>query len=568
MKRLLFSAFARVWRLPQPISPLCSPWGMMSRRESRVSINFRQNDALLEFENFKKKFLLANKHITKLNSTLSVRIEELNAQISALYVENLRLRASEIALATQLKKEKERSQRVISDAETATHALLKHFGVIRKNFSIPPGKPSSPSKHTQQAKQPPRKPILDPDASPHVNRLARAPNFPDIFEADEVVSDADDIDMESSPSPVMRRKRSRSSSSATSRLPVPSRASPPPPPPPIVATIHVDVDEHLLVLGKKRISRRQSGLLTVNTTPMAGSSRSSSRSEASSPRPPSPAFGSPARREAGLAEEEEEMAAMNGDIDIAQEDVEEELERTLRKERKRKSKLREIESPPENVKSRHREKRRTKDDDEFGSRSSLHPIDMHNLADRERQRSPDTDAPSSAMTQTSTSTRPLLSTPATTPAPYYLPTPRSSSPTPFMDPEMPVPGGREKRTRKSINYAEPKLNTKMRKPEPNPTSKRVSTSLQQNPDNIPRSSLDAAPIDYTTEGEPSIKRRKSRPRLPPEEEDESEGAQADAEFASGMSKSSWVNTEGRRRSSQSGKRLVEGDGGRRHSMAV
>lgn len=207
--------------------------------------------------------------------------------------------------------------------------------------------------------------------------------------------------MESSPSPVMRRKRSRSSSSATSRLPVPSRASPPPPPPPIVATIHVDVDEHLLVLGKKRISRRQSGLLTVNTTPMAGSSRSSSRSEASSPRPPSPAFGSPARREAGLAEEEEEMAAMNGDIDIAQEDVEEELERTLRKERKRKSKLREIESPPENVKSRHREKRRTKDDDEFGgshvaersksrlkdvtnslgSRSSLHPIDMHNLGE-------------------------------------------------------------------------------------------------------------------------------------------------------------------------------------------
>lgn len=199
----------------------------------------------------------------------------------------------------------------------------------------------------------------------------------------------------------MRRKRSRSSSSATSRLPVPSRASPPPPPPPIVATIHVDVDEHLLVLGKKRISRRQSGLLTVNTTPMAGSSRSSSRSEASSPRPPSPAFGSPARREAGLAEEEEEMAAMNGDIDIAQEDVEEELERTLRKERKRKSKLREIESPPENVKSRHREKRRTKDDDEFGgshvaersksrlkdvtnslgSRSSLHPIDMHNLGE-------------------------------------------------------------------------------------------------------------------------------------------------------------------------------------------
>ena len=58
----------------------------MSRRESRVSMNVRQNDALFEFENcmscfylrltispppdlrwhsVKKKFLLANKHITK-----------------------------------------------------------------------------------------------------------------------------------------------------------------------------------------------------------------------------------------------------------------------------------------------------------------------------------------------------------------------------------------------------------------------------------------------------------------------------------------------------------------------
>jgi len=88
----------------------------------------------------KKKFLLANKHITKsahaafrtsrsdslarLNSTLSLRIEELNAQISALHVENLRLRASEIALGTQLKKEREKSQRIIADAESA---VSPHF---------------------------------------------------------------------------------------------------------------------------------------------------------------------------------------------------------------------------------------------------------------------------------------------------------------------------------------------------------------------------------------------------------------------------------------------------------
>jgi hypothetical protein len=66
------------------------PGATMSRRESRVSMNVRQNDALFEFENcmfrfylcltisppdmrwhsVKKKFLLANKHITKYVSFL------------------------------------------------------------------------------------------------------------------------------------------------------------------------------------------------------------------------------------------------------------------------------------------------------------------------------------------------------------------------------------------------------------------------------------------------------------------------------------------------------------------
>lgn len=60
----------------------------------------------------------------RLNSTLSVRIEELNAQISTLYVENLRLRASEIALNSQLKKEREKSRKIIADAEAAVSAIL------------------------------------------------------------------------------------------------------------------------------------------------------------------------------------------------------------------------------------------------------------------------------------------------------------------------------------------------------------------------------------------------------------------------------------------------------------
>ena len=151
----------------------------MNRRESRTSMNERQSDALFEFENclyrslfqqpymaphhfashltVKKKFLLANKHITKsvhvtlwyssrsdrpirLNSTLSARIEELNAQISALHVENLRLRASEIALGSQLKKEREKSQRILADAESAVspHFYLPAWIAVQREAVWPP----------------------------------------------------------------------------------------------------------------------------------------------------------------------------------------------------------------------------------------------------------------------------------------------------------------------------------------------------------------------------------------------------------------------------------------------
>lgn len=56
---------------------------------------------------------------TRLNSTLSMRIEELNAEITILQVENLRLRQSEISLLTQLKREREKSRKVMADAEAA-----------------------------------------------------------------------------------------------------------------------------------------------------------------------------------------------------------------------------------------------------------------------------------------------------------------------------------------------------------------------------------------------------------------------------------------------------------------
>ncbi|KAK7458864.1 hypothetical protein VKT23_009875 [Stygiomarasmius scandens] len=98
----------------------------MSRRESRVSSDARQNDALFEFENFKKKFLLANKHITKLNSTLSVRIEEQNARISFLETENLRLLAEKNTIALELRRERSKSRRIIEEAESLVRSLGSH----------------------------------------------------------------------------------------------------------------------------------------------------------------------------------------------------------------------------------------------------------------------------------------------------------------------------------------------------------------------------------------------------------------------------------------------------------
>jgi hypothetical protein len=64
---------------------------------------------------------LSTESPTGRNSTtgLRVRIEELNAQISALRVENLRLWASGIGLGLQLKKEREKSQRIMTAAESA-----------------------------------------------------------------------------------------------------------------------------------------------------------------------------------------------------------------------------------------------------------------------------------------------------------------------------------------------------------------------------------------------------------------------------------------------------------------
>lgn len=304
-----------------------------------------------------------------------MRIEELNAQISTLYVENLRLRASEIALTSQLKREKEKSKKILTDAEAAvrairitctifrhadnhspqTHTLMKHLGHIRKSFNVPNGRSSTPESTTPPRPRA-RRPIPDPNISPPIGRLARAPNVPGIYEDDEanLSSPEPSAEEEASPSPTVRRKsKSRSSSS---RLPLPTRVSSPPP----IEIPRIDFDEQLNKVGKRKPTRRQSGLLGASSMVASGSNIV----EAIPPRPPSPAFGSPLRREAGLAEEQEETA-VGVMVDVEDQEAEALLETIARRGKK---KLRETEkdvgADGDRNRLRERERKRVRDPDE------------------------------------------------------------------------------------------------------------------------------------------------------------------------------------------------------------
>ncbi|KAG6827311.1 hypothetical protein H0H92_012359 [Tricholoma furcatifolium] len=573
-----------------PNAAVASPLeATMSRRESRVSMGARQNDALLEFENFKKKFLLANKHITKLNSTLSTRIEELNAQISSLYVENLRLRASEIALAAQLKREREKSRKIMAEAEAATLNLTKHLGYLRQSFNISAAAPSPASPPSPRARKPPLTVNADPTSSPQVNRLSRPPNVPGIFEEDEPLPSSSDQEEDKPPSPVLKKTKTKSRLSA-SRLPLPSRVTSPPPLPQPTGDDFLAVEEPKLSKPRKP-TRRQSGLLNADMEGLTV------------PRAPSPAFGSPIRRAAGLAEEEEEMAVVANQLVGTEVDVD--MEKPPPKKERRKSRGKEQETAeepsliPEGTKPRERKrKERTEGEIDGGGKPPLKDVTNPRAALVSIDNTVPTPPPARAF---------LTASP--TPS---APTSRgSSSPTPG-ESEGPT-GGRERRARKSVNYAEPKLNTKMRKPDPppgtvDPPKKRASaaailttyrppedTGNDADNDTEARSSLEiplrmnANPINPESLPLPpsrppsaaslfspppaqrsSVKRKKSRPVL---DDEDSDGAQADAEYGVG---NTWANVDVRRRGTGSGtsgtssnkRGITTLDDPRRHSMAV
>ncbi|KAJ7684309.1 hypothetical protein DFH06DRAFT_1312748 [Mycena polygramma] len=544
----------------------------MSRRESRVSMNVRQNDALFEFETFKKKFLLANKHITKLNSTLSMKIEELNAEISTLYAENLRLRASEIALGAQLKREREKSRKILSDAEAATHALSSHFGLLRQTFNIPVLAPPSP------ADTPPRRLTSSPRTStyannPNVNRLAREPQVSNIHEDDEPE------DVQASP-PRKAKKKARLSAS---RLPLPARSSTPPigpaaPAAPIISApapppLHLDFAT--LQLPSKK--RRQSGLLL----------------------------------DLGVVD----IDAMDLDDadDVRENERQKEKEREKEKERKRRARedgAASVKPKPKlkDVTNSNSPRPRSKAAAEPSPESPLTPLPLESQARTFLVPAPPSPPPPEPKALpvppqiAVVHARPVVSQPPPQPVSSGSSSSLDSAPTdrdrdrdrererrcveePTAETEA---GGRERRTRKSVNYAEPKLNTKMRKPEPPAGSAPAPAPATKRA----RSSAAATVPVHASARRPSPPLRSARHEEPgpevdeengDEEDDEESDAWADGEYVPGWA-GGHVNVEGRRRAPHGGRRkgevgavvgewarereMVREREGRRHSAAA
>ncbi|KAJ7061477.1 hypothetical protein C8F01DRAFT_1252254 [Mycena amicta] len=483
----------------------------MSRRDSRVSMGARQNDALVEFENFKKKFLLANKHITKLNSTLSMKIEELNTEISTLYSENLRLRASEIALTTELKREREKSRKMLSDAEAAAQALGSHLAALRDTYNVPL-LASPTTAHTTPS---PRNSMYR--NNPTINRLSREPQVPNINE------DEEPEDVQGSP-PRKTKKKPRLSAS---RLPLPARSSTPPTEvPPLPAPLSIPLDLSNFSLPTKK--RRQSGLLL-------------------------------------------DLAVVDLDaleVDDGQHELERDRERLREKERKRSSR--------DSVEVSVKPKAKLKDVTNANSPRARTKSEQDALQ-------PEPPAQSQSPVQSRAFLVAASPSPPP-PEPQPLPTPEESQPvssgsSSSLERETGLgsgeldsaeAGGRERRVRKSVNYAEPKLNTKMRKPAGGasvPASGPVKRS---------RSSTSSVPVST----------RRSSPPLQPghgdgedylvDEEDgdgEESDVWADGEYMPPGWASTHVNLEGRRRVQHGGRRkevAIAGNSGdlRRHSSAM
>ncbi|KAF9017325.1 hypothetical protein BDZ89DRAFT_1045192 [Hymenopellis radicata] len=115
---------------------------------------------------------------TKLTSAVDSQ-EEL-PKIAQLFNENIRLRESEIALAAELKRQREKSRKVLYGAEMAALNLTKHLGFVRETFNI---------RHTSDTPSPtpPRathRPLTSTPPSPRLSREPTVPGIRDLNESD------------------------------------------------------------------------------------------------------------------------------------------------------------------------------------------------------------------------------------------------------------------------------------------------------------------------------------------------------------------------------------------------
>jgi hypothetical protein len=197
-------------------------------------------------------------------------------------------------------------------------------------------------------------------------RIARPPNVPGIYEDEEPSSSSAG---EQEKLVTVARKKLKTSRLSTSKLPVPARGCSPTPSSVENNRHRIDLSSVDTTTKPRKTIRRQSGLLKVKTESLAP------------PRSGSPAYGSPIRREAALAEAAEEIAAAHGEIDVLT--MEEDLTGIAKKEKK-KGKSKE-QSETEGEKDVLREKRKLKEIEESSeiplktksSRNALQPIDSN-----------------------------------------------------------------------------------------------------------------------------------------------------------------------------------------------
>jgi hypothetical protein len=131
---------------------------------------------------------------------------------------------------------------------------MKHLGLIRQSYMVTPVSLPKPLASPKA-----KRPVRDPNASPHQERLARTPDYPDIPEEEEPLEPQN-------PVATLRKKRRPSISS----MPIPTR-----PPSPLNAYNTPALIDERESMVPKPTSRRQSGLVTPS--PVASTSNITSR---------------------------------------------------------------------------------------------------------------------------------------------------------------------------------------------------------------------------------------------------------------------------------------------------